>query len=251
MPARQPVIAGFQGITAAGEVTTFGRGGSDTTAVAVAAAICSGRVPDLHGRRRRVLGRPADRRQRPVARDGDLRGDAGTREPRLQGPALALGRTHGQVRRAPARSVEPHGSGRGERRHPNHHGGTSHGAAPRSRGRLCARRSQGHGTRRTGRAGCRLEDPRPHRGCWHRGRHDRPERRCRRFGGPDLHSPESGLRPAPWRFFASPSPRSVRTGCRRRPDREGLGGRHGHAPRTPASRPACSTRWPPRTSTSR
>ena len=36
---RTPVIAGFQGITANGEVTTFGRGGSDTTAVAIAAAI--------------------------------------------------------------------------------------------------------------------------------------------------------------------------------------------------------------------
>jgi aspartate kinase len=34
-----PVIAGFQGITAAGRVTTLGRGGSDTTAVAIAAAI--------------------------------------------------------------------------------------------------------------------------------------------------------------------------------------------------------------------
>ena len=34
-----PVIAGFQGVSAAGEVTTFGRGGSDTTAVAVAAAL--------------------------------------------------------------------------------------------------------------------------------------------------------------------------------------------------------------------
>ena len=34
-----PVIAGFQGITDAGELTTFGRGGSDTTAVAVAAAV--------------------------------------------------------------------------------------------------------------------------------------------------------------------------------------------------------------------
>ena len=34
-----PVIAGFQGVTDAGEVTTFGRGGSDTTAVAVAAAV--------------------------------------------------------------------------------------------------------------------------------------------------------------------------------------------------------------------
>ena len=34
-----PVVAGFQGVSAGGDVTTFGRGGSDTTAVAVAAAL--------------------------------------------------------------------------------------------------------------------------------------------------------------------------------------------------------------------
>ncbi|HEY5647203.1 MAG TPA: aspartate kinase [Pseudomonadales bacterium] len=34
-----PVVAGFQGVDAAGNVTTLGRGGSDTTAVAVAAAL--------------------------------------------------------------------------------------------------------------------------------------------------------------------------------------------------------------------
>ena len=34
-----PVVAGFQGVSAQGDVTTFGRGGSDTTAVAVAAAL--------------------------------------------------------------------------------------------------------------------------------------------------------------------------------------------------------------------
>jgi aspartate kinase len=36
---RVPVIAGFQGVDAEGNVTTLGRGGSDTTAVAVAAAL--------------------------------------------------------------------------------------------------------------------------------------------------------------------------------------------------------------------
>ncbi len=36
---RVPVVAGFQGIDEHGEITTFGRGGSDTTAVALAAAI--------------------------------------------------------------------------------------------------------------------------------------------------------------------------------------------------------------------
>ncbi len=34
-----PIVAGFQGVTTDGEVTTFGRGGSDTTAVALAAAL--------------------------------------------------------------------------------------------------------------------------------------------------------------------------------------------------------------------
>ncbi len=37
------IVAGFQGINAAGEITTLGRGGSDTTAVALAAAICADR----------------------------------------------------------------------------------------------------------------------------------------------------------------------------------------------------------------
>ena len=36
-----PVVAGFQGLSAAGRVTTLGRGGSDTTAVAVAAAVAA------------------------------------------------------------------------------------------------------------------------------------------------------------------------------------------------------------------
>lgn len=34
-----PVVAGFQGITTSGRITTLGRGGSDTTAVALAAAL--------------------------------------------------------------------------------------------------------------------------------------------------------------------------------------------------------------------
>ncbi|PTQ53694.1 MAG: Aspartokinase [Hydrogenibacillus schlegelii] len=34
-----PVVAGFQGMSASGEVTTLGRGGSDTTAAALAAAL--------------------------------------------------------------------------------------------------------------------------------------------------------------------------------------------------------------------
>ena len=38
-----PVVAGFQGVTPAGDVSTLGRGGSDTTAVALAIALAAGR----------------------------------------------------------------------------------------------------------------------------------------------------------------------------------------------------------------
>lgn len=37
------IVAGFQGVTDAGEITTLGRGGSDTTAVALAAALAADR----------------------------------------------------------------------------------------------------------------------------------------------------------------------------------------------------------------
>lgn len=38
------VIAGFQGVTQSGEITTLGRGGSDTTAIALGAALAADRV---------------------------------------------------------------------------------------------------------------------------------------------------------------------------------------------------------------
>jgi len=39
-----PIVAGFQGVSRKGEITTLGRGGSDTTAVAIAVALGSPRV---------------------------------------------------------------------------------------------------------------------------------------------------------------------------------------------------------------
>jgi aspartate kinase len=42
---RVPVVCGFQGLTDSGDVATLGRGGSDTTAVALAAALGVGREP--------------------------------------------------------------------------------------------------------------------------------------------------------------------------------------------------------------
>ena len=61
-----PIVAGFQGVSQNGkDITTLGRGGSDTTAVALAAAPRGRRLRDLHRRGRRVHRRPADRARPP------------------------------------------------------------------------------------------------------------------------------------------------------------------------------------------
>ena len=53
------IVAGFQGVSTEDDVTTLGRGGSDATAVALAAALAADVVRDLHRRRRRLHRRPA------------------------------------------------------------------------------------------------------------------------------------------------------------------------------------------------
>ena len=45
---RVVIVAGFQGMTKTGEITTLGRGGSDTTAVAIAAALKAERCGLFH-----------------------------------------------------------------------------------------------------------------------------------------------------------------------------------------------------------
>lgn len=57
-------VAGYQGLSTAGEVTTLGRGGSDTTAVALAAALRAGRceiysdVPGVYSADPRMVDKP-------------------------------------------------------------------------------------------------------------------------------------------------------------------------------------------------
>ena len=63
------LVAGFQGVTTEKDITTLGRGGSDTTAVALAARARRRRVRDLHGRRRRLHGQPEPGRRRPASSD--------------------------------------------------------------------------------------------------------------------------------------------------------------------------------------
>ncbi len=61
------MVAGFQGVDDNGNITTLGRGGSDTTAVALAAALQRRRMPDLHRRGRRLYHRPAGSAQSAAA----------------------------------------------------------------------------------------------------------------------------------------------------------------------------------------
>ena len=70
------LVAGFQGVSTDLDVTTLGRGGSDTTAVALAAALGAERLRDLHRRRRRLHRRSAHRPRGAQAPRGQLRGDA-------------------------------------------------------------------------------------------------------------------------------------------------------------------------------
>ena len=100
------IVAGFQGVSQdTKDITTLGRGGSDTTAVALAAALGRGRLRDLHRRRRRLLRRPADRAAGAPAGDDHVRGDAGDGRLRRQGAAPAVGGVREAVRHPGAGAV--------------------------------------------------------------------------------------------------------------------------------------------------
>ena len=65
-----PVVAGFQGVSAEREITTLGRGGSDATAVALAAVLGRRRLRDLHRRHRRLHARTPGSCPRPTGSTG-------------------------------------------------------------------------------------------------------------------------------------------------------------------------------------
>ena len=101
------VIAGFQGVhKETGRITTLGRGGSDTSAVAIAAAIQADALRHLHRRRRRLHHRSARGAEGAAARQDRLRGDAGARLARRQGDAGALGRARHGAQCAHLRALE-------------------------------------------------------------------------------------------------------------------------------------------------
>ena len=88
------VIAGFQGVhPQTGRITTLGRGGSDTSRGGDRGRHQGRPLRHLYRRRRRLHHRSARGAEGAPARQGRVRGNAGTGLARRQGPAGALGRT--------------------------------------------------------------------------------------------------------------------------------------------------------------
>ena len=91
------LVAGFQGVSTDHDVTTLGRGGSDTTAVALAAALGASTARSTPTSRR-LHRRPAPRPGRAQARRGLLRGDARdgrVRRGRDGARSVEVARSHG------------------------------------------------------------------------------------------------------------------------------------------------------------
>ncbi len=139
------VVAGFQGISTARDITTLGRGGSDTTAVALAATL-DAEVCEIYTDVSGVF--TADPRVVPEARKLAARlvqRDARDGRDRRQGARAALGRVRAQLQRSRPRAIElhlgarhlggrggpQHGRGDHLRRHSRHVGGEDHDLAGR------------------------------------------------------------------------------------------------------------------------
>jgi aspartate kinase len=172
------LVAGFQGVSTSHDVTTLGRGGSDTTAVAVAAAL-GAEVCEIYTDVAGVFS--ADPRIVPDARKlrgrllrGDAR-DVGLRRGRA---AAALRRVRPQPRRAHPLPLEL----RRRTRYRCRLGRGNDGASARHRRHPLDRRDADHAARRARRAGRRRAHL-PHAGRGQRERrHDHPERAAR-LGG--------------------------------------------------------------------
>ncbi len=100
-----PVVAGFQGVDDEGDITTIGRGGSDTSAVALAVALKADEcqiLTDVDG----VYTTDPRLVSRCAAVVPDLfRGNARARRPGLARAASAVGRIRRQIQRSAASAV--------------------------------------------------------------------------------------------------------------------------------------------------
>ena len=104
-----PIVAGFQGVSqTTKDVTTMGRGASDTTAVALAAALAADACEiytDVDGV---FTADPADRAVRPADPADQLRGNARDGRLRGEGADAALRRIRATLRGAHPRAVVLH-----------------------------------------------------------------------------------------------------------------------------------------------
>ena len=180
-----PIVPGFQGVSPDGRVTTLGRGGSDTSAVALAAALKADRcdiytdVDGVYTTDPRIVEKAQQDRPR------DLRGDARNGLAGLQGAADPLGRAGDESSCARAGAVVVRrGAGQRPARHAGCGRGRDHGPGAREirreRHRLLQGRGQGHRDPRARPAGRGGGDLRAAGRGQHQRRHDRAERLARR-----------------------------------------------------------------------
>ena len=180
------VVAGFQGISTEKEITSLGRGGSDTTAVGAGRSARRRQLRDLHRRHRRVLRRSAHRPPGPQAGQRQLRRDARDGRRRQQGARTAQRRVRPQPQRSRPRPLRLHvGAG-----HVGHRSGAKHGRADHLRRRHRHQRVEGHHRRRPRPARHRGGAVRAARRGQRQRRHDRAEHVARRHHRHQLHDAE-------------------------------------------------------------
>ena len=218
------IVAGFQGVSTEDEVTTLGRGGSDATAVALAAGLGADvceiytDVDGVYTADPRIV--PGARKLPELSYEEMLELAASGRE----GADDPLGRVRAQPRRRHPRALVV----LGRRGDVGAKGGGADGAGDHLRGRPRYGGGESDDRRGTGPPGDRRARVSPARRRRREHRHDRPERVRGRANGHLLHA--AAGRPAEGR----PDPRRSRhrRGRDRRHDRRGT------SPRSRSSAPA-------------
>ena len=196
------IVAGFQGVDAKGNITTLGRGGSDTSAVALAAALKADEcqiytdVDGVYTTDPRLV--PEARRLRTITFEEMLE-MAGAGSKVLQIRSVEFAGKYKVPTRVLSSLTDPALPVAEEAQlgHADHfRGRPAHGDGKGShfRRRVQPRRGEDHGARRARPAGHRLRHPRPDRRRAHRRRRDRAERRPRRHDRHDLHRAPQRLR---------------------------------------------------------
>jgi hypothetical protein len=179
------IITGFQGIDPGGNVTTLGRGGSDTSAVAVAAAMKADEcliytdVDGVYTTDPRIV--PEARRLATISFEEMLEmASLGSKVLQIRSVEFA-GKYRVPLRVLSSFTPWDIPSTKKPLGHPDHfRGRRKDGTSRRLRHRLQPRRSQDHRAGRARQAGHRLPDPRAGGRGQHRHRRHHPERVARR-----------------------------------------------------------------------